>query len=472
MQSIQPHSENSAPTDYDRFRDACVNLYFLDQQTAAAKDVETRLWAAHGRVNTKFRSYLATLKARDAKKKFVERRKAEEMYKSFIKSSTTFYRTFIRRLAAHFKDVPEIFKIAQGFGMDPATLDSPIDVDLDQKHALLRSCHATLIHLGDLSRYRETEIPKNADQRNWGPAVGYYDLAGALMPHDGQSYNQLAVISLANNDHLRAVYHLYRALNAENPPEPARGNLELELKKIRNKAARDEALLPLDSTSTDPELETLFLTYHAKCYGDNAFDDDHAQATTIVSSFAQALKDKPYDSAARKMCHINISASHYAEQCAREVIETNLELFDHRFKTYEVLQDLNIVTFTMLLRLLAEEMEGENEKDEAITPMSRKVLPLLQLYSSWFLTKAEFLLQTRERDDKKHPSLPTLWHGYAKTLELLVTAYPRLPDSMQIVTDCNRMKGVPPDVELPRSFGAIGDRPKSGQMSSPGVRRV
>ena len=408
-----------------------MNLYFLDLQTATSKDVETRLWAAHGRVNSKFRSYLANLREKAAKKKAVERRKAEGLYTSFLKSSIAFYRGFIQRLAANFKDVPEIFKIARDFGLKPLSADPPLQLVLEQKQSLLRSCHATLIHLGDLSRYRETEVPKNPSKRNWGPAIGYYDLAGHLIPEDGQAFNQRAVISLANNDHLRAVYHLYRALAVNQSPELARINLDTEFRKIRRRHAQEEPLLPVDTTSVDPELETAFLTFHARCYLGNEFRDHETQQVKVVRDFAQALKDKPYDSTAKKMCLINIAASDYAKNRLLEAMQNGLEGTQRFSDAYEKLQDLNILTFMMLLQLLAKELspivaEGVGEMDQAsciarISPTCRRILPHLRVYSSWFCTNAGVLLGNQ---DIRHRSLPELWAGYALTLTLLVAAFP------------------------------------------------
>ncbi|RMZ89909.1 hypothetical protein DV736_g2860, partial [Chaetothyriales sp. CBS 134916] len=429
-----------------KFRIACSNLFIIDLQTAVSQNADTRLWSAHGRVNSKFRSHLATLREQSAKKKYVERRKAEAIYEAFLKSSIRFYRAFIQRLAARFKDVPDIFNIAKGFGPVQLTADTPLDLANEQKLLLLRSCFATLIHLGDLSRYRETELPKKGRQRNWGPAIGYYDLAHRLIPADGLAFNQQAVISLAENDHFAAVYNLYQALTSEIRPGPARGNLELEFKKIRTRHARNESLFAIDSTSVDQELERDFLTYHARCYGDAEFPNHEDQCHKIVTALVQALKTRPYDSTAKKMCFINMAASHSAKQYASDEADSNPDLAMRWLLTsYKNLQDLNIHTFTLLLQLLVEELnpaisEQVGEMDEVsciahVTPLCRKILPHVRLYSLWLLSTAEFVHESKE--SIKHPGLDRLFDRYANALNILIKIFPlqKLPDCEHLLDE-------------------------------------
>ena len=403
-----------------------MDLYFPDLNIAITKQVEARLWAAHGRVNAKFRSYLATLREAAAKKKYVERRKAEALYLTFLKSSIKFYRGFIQRLAANFKNVPEILKIAHAFGLESASAHPRIEPDLDQKGALLRSCHDTLIRLGDLSRYRETEIPKDAKQRNWAPALGYYDLAGALLPTDGQAFNQKAVISLTINDHLRSVYYLYRALTVAQPHPNAEANLEVELKKIIRRQAKGETLL------VDIELEQAFLTFHARCLLDENFQNYKDHGLQLASDFGDALHSKPYDPSFRKMVLINMAASEHAWVSASKIVAKDPKLAIRRIQSYQKLQDFNIDFFIVLLRMLhlelkslaqvqADKVEG-SDSIHSMTPPARKILPLVRLYSSWLLSKAEKLLEAQQTQNF-HPHLSMLWQGYAATTSRLVEVF-------------------------------------------------
>ena len=97
------------------------------------------------------------------------------------------------------------------------------------KSLIIRSCHRSLVILGDLSRYRELG---NTGTKNWAPATGYYDLAKKLVPEDGSPHNQLAVISMADGSNLSAIYHLYRAVSVEEPFAESGNNLSLGFQKI------------------------------------------------------------------------------------------------------------------------------------------------------------------------------------------------------------------------------------------------
>ncbi|RMD43064.1 hypothetical protein DV735_g2069, partial [Chaetothyriales sp. CBS 134920] len=426
-----------------KFRNACSNLFVLDLQAAASREADTRLWAAHGRVNSKFKSYLALLRGQSTKKS-VERRKAETIYEAFLKSSIRFYRAFIQRLAAHFKDVPDILSIAKGFGPVEVAADARLTVPgaSEQKLLLLRVCHATLIHLGDLSRYREVALPKKGKERNWGPAIGYYDLAHRLIPADGLAFQQQAVISLAENDHFTTVYNLYRSLASEFPPHTARGNLELEFKKIYLRYTQNESLLAINSASIDPELEREFLGYHARCFRDAEFPS-HDHCHKIGTGLVQALQTRPYDSATQKMCFINIAASHCAKQYATNEADSNPDqAMRWRLLRYKNLQDLNIHTFALLLQLLVDELGPATtpERDEAscsarLTPLCRKILPLLRLYSLWLLSTAQFIYESKEAI--KHPGLDGLFDHYADALNLLLKTFPvkQLPDSEYLLDE-------------------------------------
>jgi hypothetical protein len=195
----------------------------------------------------------------------VERRKLERHYLDFIKSSQRFYRGYIQHLSSRFGGIVELERVARKFNFESKAdimlcagvvgINQRLFIDLsgqslikpsnDLRKRILQSCHATLIRLGDLSRYRESELVSK--DRNWGPAIGYYDLASVINPASGASQNQLAIIALADGNHLRATYHLYRALSAQEPHPTAKGNLEIELRKIMSAWAKRELIRPEDA---------------------------------------------------------------------------------------------------------------------------------------------------------------------------------------------------------------------------------
>lgn len=143
-------------------------------------------------------------------------------------------------------------------------LNPPPDCDLDTKNIVIRSCHRTLVFLGDLSRYREaSQSPKN-----WGPATGYYTLAKKLVPGSGSPHNQLAVIALNEGSNLSATYHLYRALSVAEPFPEAGDNLGLGFRKVlkAHKAGNLGVNLVRKEEQAVSELIALFVRLHARCF--------------------------------------------------------------------------------------------------------------------------------------------------------------------------------------------------------------
>ncbi|EHY56849.1 hypothetical protein ABEF92_000487 [Exophiala dermatitidis] len=403
-----------------RFRSACQD-YILHDFAAAVKDeVEARLWNAHSKVNGKFRIWLAQFREGDGRKKPVERRKAEKLYLEFIKSSMRFYRGYIQRLASNFGGIDEIVELARRFNLDTLSVNKLRPVDEMLKKQIVRSCYSSLVQLGDLSRYRETEL--QTKERNWGPARGYYDLASALDPTSGISNNQLAVIALADQDHLRAVYHLYRSICVENPAPQAQGNLKLEFRKIRKRYSEGKSKED-DVVKGRSRLQDDFLLFHARSWdgGDHVGDED--EQANVLRLLADELRVRPHEDTIRKFCLINIAAQDVAAKRASSDPALT--------RSFETFRRMNTATFITLLELLVEELEAIPSSGRAtpsrassdpfrLTPITRRMLPHLRLYSGWLLSNAQQLLQ----NETLQREMATLWRTYAYALSLLRQAFP------------------------------------------------
>lgn len=186
----------------------------------------------------------------------------------------------------------------------------PTRVSSDLRKRILQSCHATLIRLGDLSRYREAELVSK--DRNWGPAIGYYDLASVIYPASGASHNQLAIIALADVNHLRATYHLYRALSAQEPHPSAKGNLEIEFKKVMNAWAKRELIRPEDAGIPGRALAPWFVYLHAQCYKGTDFPEHDELEAEVLSQLAVDIRERSLEGTLQKFCLVNIAAEAFA----------------------------------------------------------------------------------------------------------------------------------------------------------------
>ncbi|KAF2622521.1 hypothetical protein BU25DRAFT_425688 [Macroventuria anomochaeta] len=430
------------------YRAACESLTFANFEYASANDVEQKLWAAHLKVNTIFRQEHKILKR--SQDHVVEIRKFQKNYLHFIKASQRYYRQYILNLDAHFDGIPELRKIAQKWKDDgawtlgtdyaaahttPASKTSPRPpIAASLRNNVFQCCHQTLIHLGDLSRYRETELVDKDKERNWGPAKGYYDLAAEIYPDSGHAHNQLAVVSREDGDHFRSVYHLYRSLACKLPYPQAKSNLETEFRRII--AAWDKGQLISNHKSADGNtgraLVAWFVRLHSKIYKGEEFAAHDELEGEVLSQLAIELKERPLDSILPKIVLINLAAEYFATVQMQAANPP-----EHIMRTYFYFLRLNVKTFFILLQVLQPELERLSEADDVthqngdsarqlsdkITAVARRILPGLRLYSTWFARYWQ-VLNANIADTLTTVDVQELWKAYAATLTLLTSSFP------------------------------------------------
>lgn len=178
---------------------------------------------------------------------------------------------------------------------------------------LVMSCYHSLNHLGDLSRYRETEC--STETPKWGPAVGYYNLAIEIYPQSGLSYNQLAVIALADSSHLKAIYYLYRSLAVQEPYPRGQGNLEIEFKKVTSAWDKGELIKHApsrDGHGSNKALVAWFVRLHSKCYTGQAFAEHRELEDEVLGQLAQAITQPSIEGLLQRLVLTNISAEWFA----------------------------------------------------------------------------------------------------------------------------------------------------------------
>ncbi|RAL05568.1 uncharacterized protein BO80DRAFT_440347 [Aspergillus ibericus CBS 121593] len=457
------------------FRSACQNAVLQAFETARSVDVETRLWDAHLKINTRFRKLLSRFREEGGKKKKpVERRKLEKHYLEFIKSSQRFYRAYIQQLSSHFGGIPELEKVARKFNSDNLSAEPPIQSSEPLRRLVLLSCHATLIRLGDLSRYRETElVSKN---RNWGPAIGYYDLATLIHPASGAPHNQLAVIALADGNHLRATYHLYRALGAQEPHPSAKGNLEIEFRKVMNAWNKRELIRPEDAGIPGRALAPWFVYLHAQCYRGLDFPEHDELESEVLNQLAVDLKERSLEGTLQKFCLINIAAEDFSRTRTTEDTAPNARLFFQR---------INVKTFFTLLQILLAEVERFAVEDpsnqdaktgpDKVTVVARRILPALRNYSSWLLTASSLLVSYKgEKDTPLAVQIIEFWKIYANTLTLLASTFDvvHLPEIDYLLEEDEETLCFAPlakESTSRRYFNSAGQQ--KPRMNDPGVER-
>ena len=434
-------------------RSISCNIMLQDFKSAQRRGVENRLWDNHGKVNNRYRKQLKQLRKFDGKKKVVEQRKIERHFLYFIKSSQRFYRGFIQSLNSHFGGIKDLEVAANKLMLPTLSIGEPMPATDGLQRQLSTSCHQTLIRLGDLSRWRETQL--GTKDRNWSPAIGYYDLASRINSASGASHNQLAVIALQDVNHLGAVYHLYLAIAVEEPHPNAKDNLEVEFQKVEEAWSKNEPILREEARSArgvPKALVASFVRLHACYYSGKDIPEREELERDTLQELAMNLKDRSIDSTLSKMVLINIAAEYFAEQRLRGEFNITARSLSQEFvhslqgwkgdpespqilQSFLFLQRLNVRMFSTLLSILQSELErfagGEpcvhTGTQQTVTAkssaVSRRVLPALRQYSSWLMANSTILM-ANDRDTALHSPIEELWRVYAETLTLLAFIFP------------------------------------------------
>ncbi|KAK7556176.1 hypothetical protein IWX92DRAFT_98471 [Phyllosticta citricarpa] len=411
------------------YRNECEKIVHGDFGLAFEHHVEPHLWDAHGKVNTYFRKQLSVLN-KDGRTKPVETRIVQKQYLEFIKSSQRFYRQYILYLDKAFGGTPELRDLAKKWKSDLPQAE-PTQALSSELQALIRpSIYQAIIQLGDLSRYRE--LQRSEAQRNWSYAIGYYSLAFKINPDSGISHNQQAVVALADGDHFRAVYNLYRSLAAKEPHPMAKGNLELEFKKVI--AAWDRGELIGRQTNGQGNgahraLKAWFVRLHSKCYRGEDFAGHDELENEVLSQLAVELKERSLEGLLQKFVLVNTAAEYLAFVKLQAAGETTRE----QIRAYFFFLRFNIKTFNILLQILQAELERLTGEDidgsdseplsEKVTAVARRVLPGIRLYSTWFMKNWSVLSADLEGSAHSKVDAHELWKAYAETLTLLASAF-------------------------------------------------
>ena len=293
-------------------RTACESLVSFDLAFAVKSHCENHLWNCHLEINKRFRRLIDLYKKGADQKKHVERRKVEKRYADFLKTSQFFYKSFVQRLASQYPGNFGLRRVAKCMGLDVLSAEKQKTLDPFMTSRLELSCYHTLLRLGDLSRYRNELRTKD---RSWATALGYYQLAQHLLPELGNAHNQLAVISINEQDHLSAVYHIYRAFTALEPVKDNINNLEVEFNKIIADRSKQSGSVKIDSLTA---LINWFTMLHAKYFRGIDFASKHELESEVLTRLTTLLRDSKcvIEDILHKFVIINIAAEYFAAKLA------------------------------------------------------------------------------------------------------------------------------------------------------------
>ncbi|PSR94634.1 hypothetical protein BD289DRAFT_131449 [Coniella lustricola] len=345
------------------------------------QDAEEVMWRLHIFVNQAYRDLIyVTLKGQQH---VVTRRKVEKLYNTYLKTALLFYKGYFQRLEA-LHGMPQIPRINRLLNLETLSTAETKGVSIPAE-AVEKSFHAILLHLGDISRWKNKARPR---PDGWKTAGLYYELANDLKPTDGAAHHQLGI--LEDDNHLQIVYHLYRARAIEVPHPNAITNLEQEFKKLLQPAAPGKRSGAPDPNEAFPNW---FTRLHARLYKGDEFPPE--LEAEVMHHLNNTLRKPDALPLVLKMVLVNIAAY----WVAKSKIEKEWSL--KASASCEFILRLNVRWILVIFRLLQSELE-EFVKAAPPTEKSTHVrdaqgshvssgfsvfteiaLPLARIYTAW-----------------------------------------------------------------------------------------
>ncbi|KAI1131489.1 hypothetical protein F5Y10DRAFT_59059 [Nemania abortiva] len=396
------------------FRLACMKVIFQDFEYAVEKKVENFLWQSHIFLNSEYRKALGRL---NAPSQVVQRRKLDKLYRGFLKTSEQFYTVYVQKLAHRFS-IPELEQLAHKAEAQPT--EQPAENVASALRALvLKSCHMTLVHLGDLARYR-CQLTDKFSRTAFAAAVDYYGLAHVLDPDDGSAHHQLGVLHQTGSQHFDIVYHFHRAIAVSKPHGLALQNLKQEFKNPENSSQARKG----SSKDQSQAMVTWFVRLHAFFFHGKHFSQQSELEEEVLHRFDLALKnDDPDNTLLLKMILINMAAY----DISTEKVKSSWTM--EGSQSCQFLLRFNIRMMLGLLRALDRALGEENattvtsdsgskdgESPITFAPSLLKLLPLFRFYLAWsYVTRADLM----SYQDYLEPHIKDLYRLLADVLTFL-----------------------------------------------------
>lgn len=322
----------------------------------------------------------------------------------------------------------------QGNGLGSANARIADNIPEELKKVIIALVYETLLHLGDLSRWRYVAHLGKTGELEWKNAAIYYQLAYEVLPSSGFAKHQEAVLALNDNKYFYALSHLYQSLCSEVQHPEASQNLDLLLRKRLNIPMNDliQVVRTRHGGNAIATLRAWFLRLHVECYQGVEFTAHDEMENEILNRLSTALKDgTDVSSTVLHMVLVSIGGEYVAVEKAQRQIDPVKNA-----QAYFFLLRHNVKLFRLLLCHLREKLEGQSresvtssEQDPVgkLPPVAETTLCSIRLYSLWFAKNWSLLQKCMESG---HPDAVTaadireIWTVFASVLNAIYEQYP------------------------------------------------
>ena len=323
----------------------------------------------------------------------------QQQFRDFLKDGSRYYRALVQKLVLHYRI--EHNDLAKAFDA-PAPANPPdlpvVPAAPDVTALALRVCHFILIHLGDLARYKELHVDVKGSKGQWGPALGYYQLARKLLPEVGMPMNQLAVVAIYKDNLVASTYYFLRAATALESFPTSEENLKLGFQKL------------IRASQSNTELTNMYLEVIGRVFTDSLEEVDiAAQLKNVSEKLSRTLRERllPSETLVQLGC-IPIAAGSLRRD-ANKVMVNQLEL----------LSEIAMLFFGTMLDVMIQELATFTKGSQApstrqelsISAVLRQMLPCLRVYSKWLKLNVK--------------TSRAIWTKYIQAMTLCGKYYPR-----------------------------------------------
>lgn len=294
--------------------------------------------------------------------------------------------------------------------MNESNKDTASTADPTTQGDILGSVYRSLVQLGDLSRYRESELAEQTP--NWSFAVGYYDLARYAIPSSGVAFNQLAVVALADGNLFQATYYLFRSVAVKERHPQAEQNIRKAFFKICDSWDKGQLV---ESASA---LVAWHLRLVSKCYPGKPFQEHNELEKEVSSRLKTELDSVSLEGTLRKLLLINFSACAFTQE--RFTVSPGAE---ENFAAYTSFLRLNLVCTRAIFSSFSEQLTFLRTNGESSRAMSnlRKLMALVRLSMLWVAKNARVLTSTVSKDVDMMTA--DIWRILASCLALTFSSF-------------------------------------------------
>jgi hypothetical protein len=316
----------------------------------------------------------------------------------------------------------------------PSSATTADNIPEELKTVIITLVYETLLHLGDLSRWRYVAHLGKTGESEWKAAALYYQLAYEVLPTSGFAKHQEAVLALGDTKYFYALSHLYQSLCSQVQHPEASQNLDLLLRKRLNIPMNDliQAVKTRHGGNAIATLRAWFLRLHVECYQGVEFSAHEEMEAEILNRLSTALKDgTDVSSTVFHMVMISIGGEYVAVEKAQRQIDPVKNA-----QAYFFLLRHNVKLFRELLLHLYDKLEGQfresvssssQEPAGKLPPVAETTLYSIRLYSLWFAKNWEFLqrcMESGKPDAATAGDIRDLWNILAAVLNAIYEQYP------------------------------------------------